>query len=268
MSLVLVAVAVVALWLIKQVVGMLISQQVKGSIPDYAARKAKAAARLLPDEIADEYEQDWLAELKALNGKPLSAIQYARGLPSAARSITVSLTGRGGQARGWGFVNRALDVNSSILLLIFLAPGLSVIGLMVKLDSRGPLLIRRRRLGKDGRPFGLIAFRTVVLCSDGHIHRSRVGAFLVRSSIVTLPALVNLLRGDISMIGPPPQRLGSEPGSPLDVRPGLTSWQALVEMGGASLSLEEARRRDRQRTLRTDTALIAQQLMLAFRSPR
>ncbi len=81
MSLTLVAAALAVLWLAKQVVGMLISQQVKGSIPDYAARRARAAARLLPEEVAADYEQDWFAELGALDGKPLSAIRYAHACP-------------------------------------------------------------------------------------------------------------------------------------------------------------------------------------------
>ncbi len=167
-------------------------------------------------------------------------------------------------------MNRALDVNMSIFLLAFLIPLIAVIGVTVKLDSRGPLMIRRPRLGKDGKPFGLIGFRTIAVCSQGRVYRSRVGTFLERSSLVMLPALVNLLRGDISMIGPPAQWPGIDTDPPLEVRPGLASWEALVEMGGASLSLslDEARRRDRQRTLGTDAALIAHQLLLVVRGTR
>jgi hypothetical protein len=76
------------LWLLKHLLGSLVSQQVKGSVPDYTASKARAAARLLPPDLAVEYEEEWLAELKGpLNNKPLSALKYALGLRLAARRI-------------------------------------------------------------------------------------------------------------------------------------------------------------------------------------
>lgn len=77
-----------ALWLLKHLLGSLISQQMKGSVPDYTASKARAAARLLPPDLAEEYEEDWLAELQGpLKDKPLSALKYALGLRLAARRI-------------------------------------------------------------------------------------------------------------------------------------------------------------------------------------
>ena len=89
MTLAVVVIGGVLLWLVKQVLGPLIGQQVKGSIPEYTADKARAAARLLPPEIAEEYEQAWVAELKGprLKNKPLSALKFALGLRRAARRI-------------------------------------------------------------------------------------------------------------------------------------------------------------------------------------
>jgi hypothetical protein len=82
-----------ALWMAKQIVGPLIGQQVKGSVPDYTADRARAAAKLLPSELAEQYEDDWLAELHALVDKPLSAIRYAHGLRRAARRIASQAPG-------------------------------------------------------------------------------------------------------------------------------------------------------------------------------
>jgi hypothetical protein len=81
----------ILLWLVKQVLGPLIGQQAKGSIPDYTAGKARKAARLLPPDLAEEYEQAWVAELKGpdLENKPLSALKFAHGLRHAARRIRV-----------------------------------------------------------------------------------------------------------------------------------------------------------------------------------
>jgi hypothetical protein len=88
LTLVEVVIGGVALWLLKLLLGSLIGQQVKGSVPDYTASKARAAARLLPPDLAEEYEEDWLAELKGpLKDKPLSALKYALGLRLAARRI-------------------------------------------------------------------------------------------------------------------------------------------------------------------------------------
>lgn len=80
--------AATVLWLAKQVLGSLLGQQARGSVPDYATKKVKAAVKRLPAELAEEYEADWLAELATLKDKPISALRYARGLPSAARKIT------------------------------------------------------------------------------------------------------------------------------------------------------------------------------------
>jgi hypothetical protein len=83
----------VILWLAKQMVGPLIGQQMKGSVPDYTAGMARAAAKLLPPELAEKYEQDWLAELHALASKPFSAIRYALGLRRAAHRIASQAPG-------------------------------------------------------------------------------------------------------------------------------------------------------------------------------
>lgn len=75
------------LWIAKQALGSLIGQQIKGSVPDYTAKEAVRAAGRLPAELTEEYEAVWLAELAALEGKPISALRYACGLRRAARRI-------------------------------------------------------------------------------------------------------------------------------------------------------------------------------------
>jgi lipopolysaccharide/colanic/teichoic acid biosynthesis glycosyltransferase len=265
----LIVIGLALLWLAKQAIGPLIGQQISGSVPDYATRKAREAARLLPSDVAADYEEVWLAELQALGGKPLSALQYARGLRSAARSITAEISGEATGSRWWGAMSRTLDVNTGVLLLLLLAPLLGAIGFALRLDNRGPSLVRWTRLGKGGESFGLFRFRTVSLL-DAHLSlipivHTRVGRFLEQSSLDLMPCLFNLLRGDMSLIGPPPQRPGSEPLEPLPVRPGVFSWQVLVEQAGVSgLDMQEARRRDRQRTFRSDMALLSRLPRFAF----
>jgi lipopolysaccharide/colanic/teichoic acid biosynthesis glycosyltransferase len=240
---------------------MLIAQQAKGSIPDYTARKARDAARLLPAEIAADYEHDWLAELGALDGKPLSAIRYARGLPKAARSIAVTLGAEAAGSRWWPILSRALDVNGAILILIVLAPLFSAFALALKCARPGPVFDLRPRLGRGARRFDLICFQTDVLRRRG----GELSHLLDRSGLALMPNLINVLRGDISILGPPAQRPGPEPSTPLAVRPGMSSWQALVEVRAVGISLQEARCRDRQRTFGNDMALVGHTLKLGLR---
>jgi lipopolysaccharide/colanic/teichoic acid biosynthesis glycosyltransferase len=261
-SLVLIAAGLALVWLAKQALGPLIGQQVSGSVPEYTASKAKAAARMLPSEVAADYEETWMAELEAMAEKPFSAIRYARGLRRAARSITAEINGKAAGVSWWTALSRALDLNVGFVLLLFLSPLLSAIGLALRLDSPGPALIRRSRLGKGNERFSLVCFRTFSIPDRGDgpisVKSTQIGQFLERRALDTLPYLFNLLRGDISLIGPPPQVPWRELPEPLQVRPGMFSWETLVEGRGViGLSLEEARRRDRQRTFKSDVALLS-----------
>jgi lipopolysaccharide/colanic/teichoic acid biosynthesis glycosyltransferase len=247
MTAVAIVVGLFVLWLLKQVVGMLISQQVKGYIPDYAARKAVAAARLLPSDLAAEYEADWLAELATLDGKPISALRYAYGLASASRSISASLEQRP-QQTCWLALTRALDFTGGLFILSAMAPLLGVLALVTKASHPGqPVISRRARIGKDGKPIFLLRFHM---------------------GVADLPILINLLRGDISVVGPPPRK--AEPGRsfeehPLAVRPGLASWQRLAESGAVKLTVSEARVRDTERSWRNDIRVWGIQVLFTLR---
>jgi exopolysaccharide biosynthesis polyprenyl glycosylphosphotransferase len=163
---------------------------------------------------------------------------------------------------------RACDVLVAGLGLLLLAPLLLAVALAVKLSSRGPVVFRQERIGLRGRPFTLLKFRTMVegadrmldtlreqneadgplfkLRSDPRI--TRVGHFLRRYSLDELPQLVNVLKGEMSLVGPRPP-LASEVElyeewqlDRLEVRPGITGlWQV---SGRSELSFEEYVRLD------------------------
>ncbi|HYF65618.1 MAG TPA: sugar transferase, partial [Herpetosiphonaceae bacterium] len=109
---------------------------------------------------------------------------------------------------------RAFDLVMSGLLLAALSPLLALIALLIKLTSRGPVLYVRERVGKDGAPFPFYKFRTMVVDAERRglgieVARdddriTRVGAFLRRWSLDELPQLANVLRGEMSLIGPRP----------------------------------------------------------------
>jgi lipopolysaccharide/colanic/teichoic acid biosynthesis glycosyltransferase len=125
-----------------------------------------------------------------------------------------------------------------------------VIALIVKLDSSGPFFFRQRRVGKDGRPFTLLKFRSMVVDADrlapnvsatGDPRVTRVGRFLRRWYLDELPQLLNVLRGDMSMVGPRPETpeyvalLSERERAILRVRPGLAGPSTLGYMNEAEI---------------------------------
>jgi exopolysaccharide biosynthesis polyprenyl glycosylphosphotransferase len=115
--------------------------------------------------------------------------------------------------RGWR-TKRTLDVVTSALLLLLSAPLLGVVALLVRLSSEGPVLFRQERIGQAGRPFELLKFRTMRVTTDSDTrwsdaddpYQTTLGKFLRRTAIDELPQLWNVLRGDMSLIGPRPER--------------------------------------------------------------
>jgi exopolysaccharide biosynthesis polyprenyl glycosylphosphotransferase len=151
------------------------------------------------------------------------------------------------------FVKRGMDVALSALLLALLAPLFGLIALLLKLDSRGPILYRQIRVGKDGRRFELLKFRTMVVGADEQVAElmkdsvdpdwlvldadprvTKVGRVLRRNSVDELPQLWNVLKGDMSMVGPRPlperddENVRGWARHRLDLIPGITGyWQVL-----------------------------------------
>jgi lipopolysaccharide/colanic/teichoic acid biosynthesis glycosyltransferase len=150
-------------------------------------------------------------------------------------------------------IRRAVDIAVSAALLVLSSPVLLAAVVAVKLDSRGPAFYRQRRAGLRGEPFDMLKLRTMVdgaehvgagLAIDaGDSRITRVGAFLRRTSLDELPNLVNVLRGEMSLIGPRPtlpaqvaQYTVRQRGR-LAVKPGITGWAQVN--GRASLPWSE-----------------------------
>ena len=172
-----------------------------------------------------------------------------------------------GLTRGSRLTKRVLDVLGSSLCVLFLAPILSLIAVMIKLDSRGPVLFRQDRIGRDGKPFQMLKFRTMVQGADEHKDElrhlnqteglfkiakdpriTRIGSLLRRMSLDELPQLQNVLRGEMSLVGPRPLVIDEDSllegwrRRRLHLTPGMTGhWQIL---GSARLPLEEMARID------------------------
>jgi lipopolysaccharide/colanic/teichoic acid biosynthesis glycosyltransferase len=145
---------------------------------------------------------------------------------------------------------RALEVVGSALGLLVLGPLLLAIAVAVKLSSPGPVIYRADRVGQYGRRFTLLKFRTmrrdadrsgpgITVASDARI--TRVGSFLREHKLDELPQLINVLRGDMSLVGPRPEdpryvALYSDAQmAVLSVRPGITSPASLAYFDESSL---------------------------------
>jgi undecaprenyl phosphate N,N'-diacetylbacillosamine 1-phosphate transferase len=156
------------------------------------------------------------------------------------------------------FGKRALDLVISASVLSLLSPLLLLIAAAIRASSRGPVFYTQERIGKDGCPFAFVKFRTMVvgaekigagvLCERDDPRVTAIGRWLRRFSLDELPQLFNVLRGDMSVIGPRPglayqvQKYTPEQRRRLAVLPGITGWAQVN--GRNSLSWDERIRLD------------------------
>ena len=169
---------------------------------------------------------------------------------------------------------RALDIAVAAAGLVFSSPILLVATVAIRVESHGSPIYRQRRIGKDGRPFEMLKLRTMVSGAEhqgagmavnfGDPRITRVGHVLRRFSIDELPNLVNVMRGEMSVVGPRPTiQAQVDQYTPLqrrrlEVKPGITGWAQIN--GRASLPWHERIELDiwyvDHRTLRLDLAIL------------
>ncbi len=205
-------------------------------------RRKRIKARIVPDLFQMSLSQ---VDVDDLGGIPLIGIQETR------------------ISRGQRALKRAIDVALSLVAAVFLAPLLALIALLIKLDSPGPVLFRQLRVGQGGRRFWCYKFRSMregadqereqlsdLNEADGPLfkirddpRRTRVGRWLRRTSLDELPQIYNVLRGEMSLVGPrPPIPNEVEQYEPwqmrrLEVPPGITGlWQV---SGRSDLTFDE-----------------------------
>jgi lipopolysaccharide/colanic/teichoic acid biosynthesis glycosyltransferase len=137
-------------------------------------------------------------------------------------------------------LSRALDVALAALLLVVSSPLLALAAIAIRLESRGPVFYRQLRVGRDGEPFELWKLRTMVpgaestgagiYVIEGDPRITRVGRLLRRWSLDELPNLVNVLKGEMALVGPRPtvqeqvDRYTERQRRRLEVKPGITGW--------------------------------------------
>jgi len=188
-----------------------------------------------------------------------TALEHLGGLPLLAV--------RQADPRGWEFaVKHAIDRAGAALILLVISPLLLAITAAIRLTSPGPVLFRQRRVGRDCEPFDLLKFRSMRMADQDHQpfqpqagsapggvegvdRRTRVGRFLRRTSLDELPQLFNVLKGEMSLIGPRPERSRfvelfeeeiSRYGERHRVKSGMTGWAQVHGLRGQTSIADRA----------------------------
>jgi exopolysaccharide biosynthesis polyprenyl glycosylphosphotransferase len=168
---------------------------------------------------------------------------------------------RAGASHDAAALKRAMDLVLAAGLLCVFSPLLLLIAILIRLDSPGPILFRQTRLGLNGRPFDILKFRSMSVLENGDRivqatrndpRITRVGRILRKASLDELPQLVNVLKGEMSLVGPRPHaRAHDEHYEKLieiyrlrqTVKPGITGWAQVHGLRGETPTLASMRER-------------------------
>jgi hypothetical protein len=204
--------------------GRVLSDDVKDWLPWTTRRLIERAVSRLPESEREKRREEWESDVNEWPGN-LAKIYRAWGYLSAARAIhRIAVSSKTSQfaERVWAVLDTAIV--AALLWLMF--PLLLIVGLCTKLDSPGhPVISRQRCLGAHHRPFHLLKFRTS--------RATRVGRLIRKLRLDEIPQLVNVLRGDMSLVGPPARpasaNLNSDNSIANGIKPGITGEGKTLE---------------------------------------
>ena len=180
---------------------------------------------------------------------------------------------------------RLLDIAIAVPALIFVLPLLAILAVLIRLDSSGPVLFRQKRLGYRGQPFDILKLRTmrvlengetVVQASAGDARTTRVGRWLRTFSLDELPQLINVVKGEMSLVGPRPHAWAHDmlyarliPGYERRqcIKPGITGWAQVHGLRGPTPTVEIMSRRVEHDAWYADHASLALDLKILLRTP-
>lgn len=243
------------------------------SAADLRSRLSGASAASSVDEVVivwrDSAEEQLEAMLRELRRLPIPVKvvfeSFTGSVVSCNRESIGGLVAFQVQSPPLGLfertAKRSFDIIFALLALVILLPIFLVVAIAIKLDSDGPVFFLQRRRGHDDRPFRIIKFRSMIVLEDGanvpqaklfDPRVTRMGSFLRAYSIDELPQFLNVLAGDMSVVGPRPHavahddvfdRLIDEYASRRHVKPGLTGWAQIHGHRGETPTVESMQER-------------------------
>lgn len=186
-------------------------------------------------------------------------------------------------------IKRVFDLAGAALALVALAPVMALVALAIKLDSRGPVLFRQKRYGFNNELIEVLKFRSMYadqadagarqLVSKGDARVTRVGRFIRKTSLDELPQLCNVLRGELSLVGPRPHALQAKAADALyhdvvdgyfarhKVKPGITGWAQVSGWRGETDTPEKIQKRVEHDLYYIDNWSVLFDLYILLRTP-
>jgi len=273
--------------------GSLINSTVLGGLEDLVADAREGAF----DHVIIAHpagEREWIAKVvERLAVLPLDLHLYASpfSLPVAIHGgrnfgdVQVYLVMAKPPPVRAKFVKLVIDYAIAASALAMLLPLFAVIALAIKADSRGPVFFRQRRYGQSQKVFRVYKFRTMTVMEDGHsikqaersdCRTTRVGRILRRTSLDELPQLINVLRGEMSIVGPRPHALVHDEHYAAKIprysqrhriKPGITGWAQVNGSRGETKTCEAMRKRMEYDLYYIDNWSIWLDIEILFRTP-
>jgi len=227
-------------------------------------------------------------------GDTVDGTQAVRGaLEALSQSVNLLPAGseagldaaNGNQRWALRLPKRFLDIAIAISALIFVLPLLGILAILIRLDSAGPVLFRQKRLGYRGQPFDILKLRTMRVLENGEIiiqasaddaRTTRIGRWLRTLSLDELPQLINVVKGEMSLVGPRPHawahdmlyaRLIPDYGRRQSIKPGITGWAQIHGLRGPTPTVEIMSRRVEHDAWYADHASLALDLKILLRTP-
>lgn len=203
-----------------------LSDEFKAWCPWFVARIIRRAVRQLPETHRERFAEEWQAHVNEVPGQ-FGKFIVAIGFLLASKRISLDSS----EHRLSALSKRIFDIVFSLVAILVCSPLSLLIGVAIKLDSPGPILVRQVRYGFDNKPIACYKFRVTNVSNEGTM--TRVGRRLYAINLDELPSFINVLVGDMSIVGPRAitrdtsemfqDKLG---GSAFrgDAKPGITGW--------------------------------------------
>lgn len=223
--------------ILSSAVARLLAGEIEAWMPWLVERRINKAVARLPEDQRERFGEEWRSHVNEIPGQ-IAKVVAALGFSFAAWKMASILKIERSRGLVFDTLKRTVDVFLSVAFLLLLAPMLLIVGLSIKLGSTGPVISREMRTGLNGRQFEYYRFRTTVV--DGS-KVTALGKFLRKVSFDEFPVFINVLRGDMSLVGPTPktprvQELLNEvdPGyrERATIKPGITGWAQVNDTFG------------------------------------